>query len=61
MIFFLLLPGHLKFLYDQTNYKRVLDAYSMMSNVIIEYDLVRKIYSLDPVDAKSLGEFVGKY
>ena len=26
----------------------------------MEYDLVRKIYSLDPVDAKSLDEFIGK-
>ena len=24
------------------------------------YDLVRKIYLLDPIDAKSLDEFVGK-
>jgi hypothetical protein len=31
-----------------------------MSNVIMEYDPVRKIYVLDPVDAKSLDEFVGK-
>ena len=27
-----------------------------MSNVTMEYDLVRNIYSLDPVDAKSLDE-----
>ena len=31
-----------------------------MSNVIMEYVLVRKIYLLDPVDVKSLDEFVGK-
>ena len=59
MIFFFLLPGYLKFHYDQTNYKLV-DVDSIKSNVTIEYDLLRKIYSLDPIDAKSLGEFVGK-
>ena len=52
-------PRHLKFHYDQTNYEWV-DAYSIMSNVMMEYDLVKKIYSLDPVDAKSLDVFVGK-
>ena len=31
-----------------------------MSNVIMEYDPVRKIYLLDPIDAKSLDEAVGK-
>ena len=31
-----------------------------MSNAIMEYDPIRKFYSLDLVDAKSLNEFVGK-
>jgi hypothetical protein len=31
-----------------------------MSNVTIELDPFKKIYSLDLVDAKSLDEFVGK-
>ena len=33
---------------------------SIMSKVTIEYDQIRKIYSLDPVYAISLDEFVGK-
>ena len=48
---------HLKFLRDQLNSKWV-DANSIMSNVTMDYDLVRKIYLLDPIDAKSLDEFV---
>ena len=42
--------GHLKFHYDQTNCKWV-NANSIMSNMTMEYDLVTKIYSLDPIDA----------
>ena len=49
---------HLTFHYDQTNFKWV-DANSIMSNVTMEYALIRKIYSLDLVDAKSLDKFVG--
>lgn len=30
-----------------------------MSNAIMEYDLVRNIYFLDPLDVESLDEFVG--
>ena len=56
---FSLALGHLKFHYDQTNCKWV-DVDSIMSNVKMEYDPVGKSYSLDPIDAKSLDEFVGK-
>ena len=31
-----------------------------MSNMIMEYDPIMRIYSFDPIDAKSLDEFVGK-
>jgi hypothetical protein len=57
--YFSLAPRHLKFHYDQTNYKWV-DVDSIMSNVITECGLIRKIYTLDHVDAKSLDEFVEK-
>ena len=57
--YFSLALGHLEFNYDQTNCKWV-DAYSIMSNATMEYHPVRKIYSLDLVDVKSLDEFVGK-
>jgi hypothetical protein len=53
------IPWHLKFHYDQTIYKR-LDANSIMSNVTMEYDPVRKINSLDLIDAKSFDECVWK-
>ena len=48
--------GHLKFHNDQTNHKWV-DAYSIMTNVMMEYDPIKNIYSLDPVDAKNLDEY----
>ena len=51
--------GHLKFHHDQTNCKWI-DAYLIMSNVTMENDPVRKIHLLDPIDATSLDEFVGK-
>ena len=50
-------PGYLKFYYDQLDCK-VVDAYSIVSNVTVEYVPVRKMYLLDPIDAKSLDEFV---
>ena len=52
MYYFSLAPRHLKFHYDQTNYKWV-DADSIMSNVTTEYGLIRKIYLLDPVDVRA--------
>ena len=53
------IPWHLKFHYDQTICEWV-DANSIMSNVTIEYDPVRKINSLDLVDAKSFDGWVWK-
>ena len=47
-------------LYNAQTYCKWVDANSIMSNVTMEYDPIRKIYSLDLVDAKSLDEFVGK-
>ena len=45
--------------YDQT-YCKWVNANSIVSNVTMYYDMVRKISLLDPIDAKSLYEFVGK-
>ena len=59
LYYFSLGPRHLKFHYDQTTCKWV-DVDSILSNVTTEYDLIRKIYWLHPVDAKSLDEFVEK-
>lgn len=52
MFYFSLVPGDLKVHSNQT-YCKWVDAYSIMSHVTMEYDLVRKMYLLDPVDAKS--------
>ena len=59
MYYFSPAPRHFKFHYDQTYYKWV-NVDSIMSNVTMEYDPFRQIYPLDPVDAKSFDEFVGK-
>jgi hypothetical protein len=45
--------------YDQTNCKWV-HANSILLNMIMEYDPIRKFYLLDHVDAKSLDHFFGK-
>jgi hypothetical protein len=37
-----------------------MDANSIKSNVTMEYNMVKEIYSLDLVEAKSLDEFMGK-
>ena len=50
-------PRHLKFQYDRIGCKWN-NAYSIMSNVTMEYDPVRKNFMLDPIDAKNLDEFV---
>ena len=51
--------GHLKFHFDHT-YCKWVDVDSIVSNVTMEYVLVRKIYSFDLVHAKSLNEFLVK-
>ena len=51
--------GHLKFHYDQKGWIWI-DAYSIMSNMNMEYDMIKKIHLLDPIDSKSLDEIVGK-
>ena len=57
MYYFSPAPRYLESHYDQTNCKRIY-ANSIMSNVTMKYDPIRKIYLLNPVDAKSLDEFV---
>ena len=59
MYYFSYAPEHLKFHYDQTSCKWV-DLDSIMSNVTMDFDPIRKMYLLDLVDAKSLDEFVEK-
>ena len=58
MYFFSLAPRHLKFHYNQRDCKWV-DANTIMSNMTMGYDPVRKFYSLDLIDAKSLDKFMG--
>ena len=52
-------PGQLKFKYDHSDWKWI-DLDSIISTVTMSFNSNTNLYSLDPVDAASLNEFMAK-